>query len=188
MIYFTADTHFGHENVIRFCGRPFSCAAEMDEALIENWNSRVKSNDTVYILGDMFFRSVNFEEILKRLKGKKRLIVGNHDGSWMTKADISRYFESVDKFLETTDGQHAITLCHYPMVTWKHAQRSYMIHGHIHNDTRADYWSLLVDRDNVLNAGTDINGFMPVPFDELVENNRNFKRMHRNGIYGVENV
>ena len=169
MIYFTADTHFGHENVIRFCSRPFSCAAEMDEALIENWNSRVKSNDTVYILGDMFFRSVNFEEILKRLKGKKRLIVGNHDGSWMTKADISRYFESVDKFLETTDGQHAITLCHYPMVTWKHAQRSYMIHGHIHNDTRADYWSLLVDRDNVLNAGTDINGFMPVPFDELVE-------------------
>lgn len=71
MIYFTADTHFGHENVIRFCGRPFSCAAEMDEALIANWNSRVKGNDTVYILGDMFFRSVNFEEILKAAQGEK---------------------------------------------------------------------------------------------------------------------
>ncbi len=177
MIYFTADTHFGHENVIRFCGRPFSCAAEMDEALIANWNSRVKGNDTVYILGDMFFRSVNFEEILKRLKGKKRLIVGNHDGSWMIKADISRYFESIDKFLETTDGQHALTLCHYPMVTWKHAQRSYMIHGHIHNDTSMDYWPLLAARDNVLNAGADINGLMPVTFDELMENNRNFKRL-----------
>lgn len=123
------------------------------------------------------FRSVNFEEILKRLKGKKRLIVGNHDGSWMTKADISRYFESIDKFLETTDGQHALTLCHYPMVTWKHAQRSYMIHGHIHNDTSMDYWPLLAARDNVLNAGADINGLMPVTFDELVENNRNFKRL-----------
>lgn len=118
MIYFTADTHFGHDNVIRFCNRPFSCAAEMDEALIANWNGRVKGNDTVYILGDMFFRSTNFEEILKRLKGRKRLIVGNHDGSWMTKADISRYFASIDKFLETTDGQHALTLCHYPMLTW----------------------------------------------------------------------
>ena len=126
MIYFTADTHFGHENVIRFCSRPFSCAAEMDEALIANWNSRVKGNDTVYILGDMFFRSVNFEEILKRLKGKKRLIVGNHDGSWMTQTDASRYFESIDKFLETTDGQHALTLCHYPLLTWKHAGRSYI--------------------------------------------------------------
>ena len=50
MIYFTADTHFGHENVIRFCGRPYATAAEMDEALMENWNSRVKGNDTVLIL------------------------------------------------------------------------------------------------------------------------------------------
>ena len=49
MIYFTADTHFGHENVIRFCGRPYATDAEMDEALIENWNSRVKGNDTVLI-------------------------------------------------------------------------------------------------------------------------------------------
>ena len=50
MIYFTADTHFGHENVIRFCGRPYATAVEMDEAMIENWNSRVKGNDTVLIL------------------------------------------------------------------------------------------------------------------------------------------
>ena len=50
MIYFTADTHFGHENVIRFCDRPFSSANEMDEAMIANWNARVRGNDTVYIL------------------------------------------------------------------------------------------------------------------------------------------
>lgn len=50
MIYFTADTHFGHESVIRFCSRPYVTAAEMDEALMENWNSRVKGNDTVLIL------------------------------------------------------------------------------------------------------------------------------------------
>ena len=67
MIYFIADTHFGHENVIRFCSRPFSCAAEMDEALIENWNRRVRGHDTVYIVGDMFLHSVIAEQILKRL-------------------------------------------------------------------------------------------------------------------------
>ena len=146
MIYFTADTHFGHENVIRFCGRPYTTAAEMDEALVE-----------------------------KRLNGKKRLLVGNHDGSWMTKVDVSRYFASVDLMLELSDGRHALTLCHYPLLTWKHAKKSYMVHGHIHNDTGADFWPLLAARDNVLNAGVDINGYQPVTFDELLENNRIFK-------------
>ena len=161
MFYFTADTHFGHENVIRFCGRPFTTAAEMDEALVENWNSRVKGNDTVFILGDLFFRSDNAEEILRRLKGKKRLLVGNHDGSWMTKVDVSRYFASIDLMLELSDGRHALTLCHYPLLTWKHAKKSYMVHGHIHNDTGADFWPLLAAWDNVLNAGVDINGYQP---------------------------
>lgn len=175
MIYFTADTHFGHQNIIRFCNRPFSNTEEMDEALIKNWNSRVNGNDTVYILGDMFFRSINAESILKSLKGKKRLIIGNHDSSWMTKFNASKYFISMDSFLEISDGKHALTLCHYPLVTWKHAKKSYMIHGHIHNDKNADFWSLIAARDHLLNAGADINGYMPVSFDELLENNRRFK-------------
>lgn len=176
MIYFTSDTHFGHESVIRFCSRPYATAAEMDEALMENWNSRVKGNDTVFILGDLFFRSDNAGEILRRLKGKKRLLIGNHDGSWMTQVDVSRYFASVDLMLELSDGCHALTLCHYPLLTWKHAKKSYMIHGHIHNDTSADFWPLLAARDNALNAGVDINGYQPVTFGELLENNRVFKR------------
>lgn len=57
MIYFTADTHFGHCNVIRFCDRPFASAEEMDEAMIQNWNERVTGNDTVYILGDKFLET-----------------------------------------------------------------------------------------------------------------------------------
>ena len=120
MIYFTADTHFGHENIIKFCNRPFASIEEMDEVLIANWNERVRGNDTVFILGDMFFRISDAEPVLKRLKGKKRLIVGNHDSSWMKKVDLTRYFESVDTFLETSDGQHGLTLCHYPLLSWNH--------------------------------------------------------------------
>lgn len=175
MIYFISDTHFGHENVIRFCDRPFGNAHEMNEALINNWNSKVKGHDTVYILGDMFFRCENVEEVLLQLKGKKHLIVGNHDSSWMNKMDLNKYFLSVNNMLETTDGIRAITLCHYPMLTWKHQMRSFMIHGHIHNNTNADYFPLIVARDNVLNAGVEVNGYAPVTFEELVENNRKFK-------------
>ncbi|MEF9988159.1 MAG: phosphoesterase, partial [Christensenella sp.] len=53
MIYFTSDFHFGHKGIIEMQNRPFSCAEEMNETLIRNYNERVHKNDTVYILGDI---------------------------------------------------------------------------------------------------------------------------------------
>ena len=99
-VFFTADSHFGHTNVIKFCARPFVSAEEMDEALIENWNARVKGCDTVFVLGDMFYRCENVALILRRLKGKKHLILGNHDRSWMDQVDLEDYFIGVDRILD----------------------------------------------------------------------------------------
>lgn len=175
MYYYVADPHFGHENILKLCQRPFDSIESMNEALIAAWNERVTGNDTVFILGDLFFRCADPEPILRQLKGRKRLIIGNHDSSWMDKVDLQKYFVSVDSLLEITDGVRGITLCHYPLLTWKHKLRTYMIHGHIHNDTTSDFFPLLAVRERVLNAGVDINGFRPVTFDELVENNRAFK-------------
>lgn len=175
MFFYIADAHFGHENILRMCDRPFRSIDEMNEAMIAAWNERVRGNDTVFILGDLFFRCTDPETILCRLKGRKRLIIGNHDASWMNKVDLQRYFVSVDNFLEITDGVRAITLCHYPLLTWKHKLRSYMVHGHIHNDTTSDFFPLIAARERVLNAGVDINGFRPVTFEEMQENNRIFK-------------
>ena len=50
MFYFIGDTHFGHENVIRLCNRPFENVEEMNEYIISSWNQRVRTNDTVFIL------------------------------------------------------------------------------------------------------------------------------------------
>lgn len=178
MVYYIADTHFGHKNIIKMCNRPFSNIEEMNREIIDRWNKKVKGNDTVYVLGDMFFRCSDPEPILKRLKGKKRLLVGNHDGSWMTKLEAMNYFVSIDTMLETSVDNHGVTMCHYPMLTWRHKLRTYMIHGHIHNDTSSDYWPLIRDRERVLNAGDDINGFEPVTLEELIENNQVFKQTH----------
>ncbi len=179
MIYFIADAHFGHENIIELCNRPYNNIQEMNFDMIQKWNRKIENNDTVYALGDMLFRCDNPEYILSQLNGQKHLIVGNHDGSWMTKVDVSKYFDSVNTLLETSIGTVGATLCHYPLVTWKHQQNTYMIHGHIHNDTNSDFWQILRSNPRILNAGADINGFEPVTLEELIKNNEEFKRKHK---------
>lgn len=177
MIYFTSDLHLGHANIIRHCGRPFENVSEMDDALIDNWNMRVHRDDIIYIVGDLIFRAKNPEYYLERLKGKKHLITGNHDKQWIKHVDIGKHFFSVTSFQEIGDGNHKITLCHYPMMSWNGMNRgSYLIFGHIHNNTNGTYWPLLKTMTNALNAGVDINGFIPVTFEELVENNERFRK------------
>lgn len=97
----------------------------------------------------------------------------------MKKVRVEDHFESVQPMLEISDGTHYLTLCHYPMMTWNRVGRgSYMIYGHIHNNTDGSYWPLLHQMDQALNAGVDVNRFMPVTFEEMVENNRLFRAAH----------
>lgn len=177
VIFFTSDLHLGHKNVLKLCDRPFDSIEQMDACLIDNWNSKVTNNDTVYILGDLMFRnSVPPEEYLSKLKGKKHLIRGNHDRTWMKKVNIDDYFVSNENLSYITDGKHRITLCHYPMMSWPHMNTNgYMIFGHIHQNTDAVYWPIIEKSEFMLNAGVDINGYAPVTFDELVKNNINHK-------------
>lgn len=178
-VYFTADTHFGHENIIRSCNRPFISAAEMNQALITNWNARVTDNDDVYVLGDFAFRcGDSVRKIAHSLHGRKHLIIGNHDFKWMRNdpAAVAEFVE-VSPMLETEDGGRQLTLCHYPMMAWRNSTRdfSWLIYGHIHANKADDFWPLLSQMPRALNAGVDVNWFTPVTFDEMLENNRKWK-------------
>ena len=51
-IYFIADTHFNHKNILEYCNRPFADVEEMNKILVNNWNDTVKHDDVVYMLGD----------------------------------------------------------------------------------------------------------------------------------------
>lgn len=83
-----------------------------------------------------------------------------------------------DYDLETSDGEHTLTLCHYPMMTFNHCMRAYMVHGHIHGNTNADYWPYLQSHDRILNASVEVNNYEPVTFAELLANNQRYKAQH----------
>jgi calcineurin-like phosphoesterase family protein len=173
MVYFTSDLHFGHGNIIKHCTRPFKDADEMDAVLIKNWQARVADGDTVYILGDMFFRSsYGHAAVLEQLKGTKHLIIGNHDKNWMNRVDLPRFFASVQQALKITHDGKKLFLCHCPVLEFN---ADYLVHGHIHNNRSDENWPKFKALENVLNAGVEINGYMPVTFEELAANNRLFR-------------
>ncbi|MBQ9368078.1 MAG: metallophosphoesterase [Victivallales bacterium] len=173
MIFFISDTHFGHAAIIHLCKRPFESVEEMDETLVSNRNSRVGDGDTVYFLGDLFFRASaeHVREVLASLKGKKHLIIGNHDHTWMTPELLETHFLTVSHFLDISTGGHHFLMCHYPIMEWGGKHTTLMLHGHIHGNRNQDYWPLLQKRERVLNASVEINGYAPVTFEELVANN-----------------
>lgn len=183
-VFYIADTHFGHENIIHFCGRPFGSAREMNRVLAERWNAKVGDSDDVYVLGDFAYRcGESVRDIARGLNGRKHLVIGNHDHKWMRDAQAVAEFADVAPLLEIEDENRAVTLCHYPMMAWRNSghEFSWLVHGHIHNDVRGAYWPLLRSTERALNAGVDVNGFEPVTFDELLANNVAWKSVHTVG-------
>ena len=129
--FLIADPHFSHEGVCRFLRddgtklRPFDNAAEMDEKMIENWNSVVKDGDKVYVLGDVVMKKKQLP-ILDRLNGRKCLIAGNHDIE--SAKDYLKYFYDVRAFRYLDK----IALSHIPIHPDSLGRFICNVHGHIH--------------------------------------------------------
>jgi calcineurin-like phosphoesterase family protein len=138
-IFYISDTHFSHENIIKFDNRPFKSVEEMNNTMLENWNSVVRKEDVVCILGDFIwkFKDEDFE-FVKRLNGSKRLILGNHDRC--KSAKFKNLFESITRYEKIKDGDKTIVLCHYPIVAYEGSYNGRNLHfyGHVHTTKEAD--------------------------------------------------
>ena len=176
MIYYISDLHFGHRNVIGMDGRPFETIEEMDETLIRLWNERVTDEDDVYIVGDFAYRNGNTASwYLRRLKGRKHLVIGNHDRLTIQDPKAMAYFSSVEKMNRVIDNERKVSLCHFPVAEWNGKRYGgYHVHGHLHN-RRDDVYAFMSRFDKALNAGCMLNGYRPVTLDELIENNQCFR-------------
>lgn len=127
----TSDLHFWHKRIMDFCPktRPFSSLHQMHDAIVEDWNSKVKPGDIVFHLGDFSFG--NREQtlaILARLNGKIIFIDGNHDKVFEQLPLLERH-----KMLEVRLDGTKVVMCHYAMRAWNQQHRgSVMLYGHSH--------------------------------------------------------
>lgn len=174
-VWFTSDTHFGHERVIRFCNRPWDTIEEMNRGLIENWNSCVQPDDTVFHLGDFCWGgSSEWTSILSQLNGHIHLILGNHDIKNIRQGYM-KYFESVSFQSQILVEDQSIYLNHYPFLTYGGIYRDqpvWQLFGHIHSkqgksgkDTMRAKHLLETQYD----VGVDNNNYKPVNFNQVKE-------------------
>ena len=121
MIWFTSDTHFGHENVLKFTDRPWETIQQMNSVIVANINARVGMNDELYILGDFSFKMTAQDAygLRKKITCKKvHLVPGNHDKDW-TQPAVSRAFITEPPIcVLKIDGQK-IVMSHFPMADWQ---------------------------------------------------------------------
>lgn len=148
--WFTSDLHFFHKGIIPLTERKnWPCIAmadsveqkviAMDEELVSRWNTRVKPDDIVYMLGDVSFRGVTAtSEILEQLQGRKTLVYGNHDRKHINKDEFIRHWDLITPYHELRIDGQMIVLMHYPLAVWNHMHRgSWMLHGHSHGNYSA---------------------------------------------------
>ena len=152
--FFTADQHYGHKNIIKYCQRPFNVLDEMDEILIQNHNEIIKKNETIIHAGDFAWVKTHSQanKYINRLNGNHIFLKGSHD-KWM---------KGKNQIWEKIIYGKFIVICHYAMRTWARSHfNSWHLYGHTHGglEPQGKSWDI----------GVDNNNFYPVSFNQIVK-------------------
>ncbi len=176
-LFFISDTHFGHKKMLNFTDAAgklirgqFSSVEEMDQYMIDQWNSAVRKKDLVWHLGDVAWSAESLRKI-GSLNGRKKLILGNHDKGPMT--EYLKYFDEIfGAYKQTFQSNDHLNvrglLTHYPVyeTEFKYGV-AFNIHGHVHTNTIPD--------QRYYNVSVEPNNYKPVPFEKLADYVRKVK-------------
>jgi len=174
-IFFTSDTHFSHENIIKYCKRPFGSIEQHDQELIRRWNEKVPEDGIVFHLGDVGFGNPkDIDNILRQLNGTIYLVIGNHD--WRRIVNKHKWrFETMTQQINMKIGDRHIILNHYPMLAfsgaWRGVDATYQLFGHVHTspytDEGLDQARMKMLFTSQYDVGVDNNDFTPVSWKEV---------------------
>lgn len=158
--FFISDLHLGHVNIVKYCNRPYKDVEEMNQGIINTWNSVVRPEDMVYVLGDVIMgHKEQTAPLVGLLCGHKHLIIGNHDEPKKLEL-LAPHFESMQHSLLTMIDGHDVLMTHIPFEVEGGSETRLHLCGHVH-----DEW---VTNGVWINVGIDIWG-KPVTLEEIKE-------------------
>lgn len=178
-IWFTSDTHFGHNKEFLYQPRGFVSISDHDWNIIRNWNSVVGIDDEVYHLGDVMLNDNDYGlHCLSQLNGKIHIICGNHD----TKTRAELYDQCINVVevcqgaKELKIGKKYFWLCHYPTITancddnkpW--AKHLINIYGHTHQKDKFYHYPTEYAEKNIYMycVCLDAHNNYPVELNEIL--------------------
>lgn len=168
----TADTHFLHGNIIRYCNRPFSDRDDMTQEMIRLWNDTVRQSDDVFHLGDFAILADaarqpqrraedarEVKEIFRRLNGRKHLVEGNHDEKCPEVLALPWASRTAAVKCIKTHGTR-LTMHHYAMRVWQGMEGGGIhLYGHTH--------ARLPGLGNSMDIGVDNCDYRPLTIEEI---------------------
>lgn len=163
-IFVTSDLHLGHRNILNFLDeqgkhfRNFQDVEEMNELIVKNWNDTISDSDIVYNLGDVYFG--DGYKHLSRLKGRKRLILGNHDDG--KDSNLWPHFQKI--LMWRIFKEEDAVLTHVPVHSSSMFKVHYNIHGHIHEKKSPGPF--------YINASVEAQDYRPKLLSELIQNRK----------------
>lgn len=176
-IFLTSDTHFCHDKDFLWKPRGFNSPEEMNEAIVERWNSVVGKDDIVYHLGDvMLTDNEGGMACLERLNGHIYFVRGNHDTNtrWSlydnseAGRQVTGYAEMIKK------GKHQFLLSHYPVMVGNFQEQHgpICLHGHTHSKDRFEFW----EKYRCYNVNMDAHDCYPVSLEQIIEDIKNYQK------------
>jgi len=161
-VFFTADTHLGHCNILKYCNRPWNNHEAMNEGIIQRFLEVLRPGFTLYHLGDVCHTQFPIKNFLDRLpNGQVHLIYGNHDKPKLLKHPKIVWAGDI-KHVKSLDKKYSTVLLHYPMRSWNgKGHGSFHFYGHCHGKVPG--------LDRSMDVGVDTNNYYPYSWDELVK-------------------
>lgn len=187
-LYFTADLHLGHANIIKYCNRPYITLKQMDQDIINGLKKVSNTDSILFIIGDVVFSGIDHDtltEFAKCLNGFQRVYMlrGNHDPSNMRNkleryanrnhGNITKFTPKVswledsiiEIFVEDDEMEQdaRMILCHYPLLSWNASYHgSWHLFGHVHGVLQHPSF-------NALDVGVDCHGYRPISYSKVKE-------------------
>lgn len=175
-IYFSSDLHFGHNKEFLYKPRGFNCIEDMNAAIVENFNSVVKDEDDLYLLGDLMLGDYEIGKFcLESLKGKKHIIIGNHDTDNRVQIYKDLGYDILGYASMFKYQKYHFYLSHYPTLTANFDDGSLKkcvinLYGHTHQQN-----NFFNEKSYMYHVGVDSHDCYPISIEQIIEDCKNKK-------------